>query len=90
MNLNTRLIDITLGDFLEFLDKRNNQHAHVVEKPKNYVHGISGIANLLGVSKTTVWKYRDKGWIEPAIKQDGRTIVCDADLALELFGNRNN
>jgi predicted site-specific integrase-resolvase len=50
------------------------------------VHGINGIATLLGVSKTMVHYYRKKGWIEPAIKQTGRKIICDAPLALELFG----
>jgi DNA-binding transcriptional MerR regulator len=52
------------------------------------VYGISGIAKLLGCSKTMVHEYRKKGWIEPAIKQYGRKIVCDARLALELFGKR--
>jgi hypothetical protein len=53
-----------------------------------YVYGIAGIAKLLGVSNTMVYEYRKQGWIEPAIKQNGRKIVCDAPLALELFGKR--
>jgi hypothetical protein len=54
----------------------------------NCVYGISGIAKLLGCSTTTVSKYRLQGWIEPAITQNGRKIICDAKLALELFDKR--
>jgi hypothetical protein len=90
-NLNTRVIDLTTGDLIDIIvDALRPKQA--AEKPskrdENIVHGISGIANLLGCSKTMVHEYRKKGWIEPEIKQTGRKIVCDSTLALELFGKR--
>lgn len=33
-------------------------------------------------------KIKSSGILDEAIKQRGRTIVIDSDLALELFGNR--
>jgi hypothetical protein len=89
-NLDTRLVDATLRDLVEILSQP------LQEVPKEctdytgdkYVHGNLGIANLLGCSKTMVWKHRKNGWIEPAIKQRGKKIICDAPLALELFGKK--
>ena len=91
VNANSRLIDVTVGQYTEYLlGVLNNLNTTIEEKPKNYVCGIAGIASLFGVSKTTVWKYRSDGWLEPAIKQNGRTIICDADMAMELFAKRSN
>jgi hypothetical protein len=90
MNANTRLIDVTIGDFLEFLKSQGALEPAVIEKPKNYVHRLSGIARLFGVSKRTVTTWRADGWIEPAIKQIGKNIICDADMAIELFAKRSN
>ncbi|MDR3272330.1 MAG: DUF3853 family protein [Flavobacteriaceae bacterium] len=78
-----------MGDLLEYITPSKQEFVKTLEyDEKKYVHGIDGIAELLGCSKTMVGKYRRDGWIEPAIKQMGRKIVCDAPLALELFGKR--
>jgi hypothetical protein len=53
-----------------------------------YVYGIAGIAELLGCSKVQVHEYRKQGWLEPAIRQYGRKVICDARLAMELFGKQ--
>ena len=90
-DLNTRIIDLTLGECLESIVDYLRHEQPVkpdFEHNDRYMYGIAGIAKLLGVSKTMVHEYRKKGWIEPAIKQTGRKIICDAPLALELFGKR--
>jgi len=89
-DLNTPVWQLTVGELLDFVkDSMKPAESHVTfEHKEKYVYGIPGIANLLGVSKTAVWVYRKQGWIEPAIRQVGRKIVCDAPLALELFGKR--
>ena len=52
---------------------------------KHYVYGIDGLAQLIGKSKNTAQRLKSSGIIDEAISQDGRTIVIDSDLALELI-----
>jgi hypothetical protein len=91
-DLNTPLWRMTAGEFLNFITdtmlSKQTEKTATFEHSDKYVYGIDGIAKLLGCSKTMVYEYRKQGWIEPAIKQYGRKIVCDAPLALELFGKR--
>jgi hypothetical protein len=87
MDEDKRVIDLTLGELMKHLRELMPLPAiTITEVPKKYVYGIKGIAELLHCSAATVHMYRRQGWIEPAIKQYGRRIVCDAELALELFG----
>jgi len=89
--LNTPVWQLTAGELIDFLVGSMSPEKNTkpdFEHSDKYVYGIAGIAKLLGVSNTMVHEYRNKGWIEPAIKQNGRKIVCDAPLALKLFGER--
>ncbi|GHT25214.1 hypothetical protein AGMMS4957_19620 [Bacteroidia bacterium] len=52
------------------------------------VFGYYGIARLLGCSKTMVGRHINDGWIKPAISQRGNKIICDAQIALELYNER--
>jgi hypothetical protein len=94
MNMNTPLEQLTVGEFLELLRQNIRPVEPEVEvKPDTddrYVYGIGGIARLLGCSKTQVHEYRLNKWIEPAIMQHGRKIICDRKLAIELFGKRKH
>jgi hypothetical protein len=87
-DLNTRIIDLTVGELLDFLREKEPPAQVIDYTGDRYVHGIAGIATLLGVSKTMVFKYRQEGWIEAAIRQHGRKIICDAEMALRLFGEK--
>jgi hypothetical protein len=42
---------------------------------------------LFNVSYVTACKLKD-GILQPAILQQGRKIMCDAELAIELFRNK--
>ena len=55
---------------------------------KRLVYGINGIAQLFGVSRTMANNIKRSGVINRALTQSGRTIITDADLALELWGQR--
>ena len=55
---------------------------------KKLVYGLQGLADLLHCTKRHASKIKSSGILNEAIKQRGRTIVIDSDLALELFGNR--
>lgn len=64
----------------------NNLVALQQQKPqKNFVYGIEGLAKLLHKSRNTAQRLKSSGIIDEAISQDGRTIVIDADRALELI-----
>ncbi|MDR3046542.1 MAG: DUF3853 family protein, partial [Bacteroidales bacterium] len=76
-DLNTPIWQLTIGEFLELQESARQPKQEVVSAPdEKFVYGIPGIAKLLVCSKTMVHEYRRQGWIEPAIKQIGRKIVC--------------
>lgn len=84
----TRIIDLTVGQLMDLIAKAQDP---VVEKApeltKRLVYGIAGIAQLFNCSMTTANRIKASGRINRAIMQNGRTIVVDADLALELYNN---
>lgn len=51
---------------------------------KRYVYGIAGIASLFNVSYVTASNLKN-GILKPAVFQQGRKIMCDAEMAIELF-----
>ena len=52
--------------------------------PKRYVHGVVGIKQLFNCSYPTAHKLKET-ILKPAVKQQGRVIIVDADLAIKLF-----
>ena len=58
-----------------------------LEKGKHYIYGVVGIERAFGVSHKTAQKLKD-GILKPAVKQRGRKIVTDLDLAMELFDEK--
>lgn len=86
----TRIIDLTVGQLMELLDKKQAP-AEIKEEPekaKRLVYGIAGIAQLFNCSMTTANRIKASGRIDAAITQHGRIIVVDADKALVLFNNK--
>lgn len=60
----------------------------MTDTSKKYVYGIGGIARLFGCSIPTANRIKQSGKIDKAITQIGRKIIVDADLALELAGQK--
>lgn len=90
---NTPLVMLTLGDLLDALKGEDATNTQPIKKEtpdscKRYVYGLRGIQGLFNVSHATAQKYKD-GILKDAVYQSGRTIVVDADKALELFNIRN-
>lgn len=86
----TRIIDLTVGQLMQLLDKKQAP-AEIKEEPekaKRLVYGIAGIAQLFNCSMTTANRIKASGRIDDAITQHGRIIVVDADKALVLFNNK--
>lgn len=91
--LSTPVWQLTAGELIELVAKHMQQQLPIHKNEQtsigdDVVYQYAGIAKLLNCSKTMVSKHRKAGWIEPAIRQRGRKIVCDAKLALELFGEQ--
>lgn len=86
---NTRIIDLTVGQLMELLESAKGQAIPVSPTPTNkrLVYGIAGIAQIFNCSMSTANRIKKSGRIDKAIKQAGRIIVVDAELALQLFNN---
>ena len=87
----TPVVLLTVGQLCDYLkshvDWLSNTQPESKETPRRYVYGIKGIMRLFGVSNVTAQRYK-RGIIREAVKQNGRIIVTDADLALQLFNER--
>jgi len=82
----TRLVDMTVGELKAVL--QSSMSVQKSDGQKKLVYGLQGLADLLHCTKRHASKIKSSGILDEAIKQRGRTIVIDSDLALELFGNR--
>ena len=76
--LSKQIGEMTGQEFLELMQA----------KQKQYVYGIEGIASLFNCSTPTANRIKASGKIDKAIKQIGRKIIVDAELALELAGGK--
>lgn len=88
----TPIAALTVADFKELLKSSLSSMSAQEKKdslPKRYVYGLHGIEQLFGVSHKTAQFYKDT-FLAPAVMQNGRKIVVDADLAMELFNQRKN
>lgn len=94
MDQNTRIIDLTVAQLAEVIDKAVEDSLNRRDQPTDYapryVHGIKGIADLLGVSERQARYIKSSGIISKAIMQQGRTIITDANKAIQLFGTRKH
>lgn len=92
INPDTRIIDLTLGDFLAAVEDRVKEvlagKPQADDKKKRYVYGLKGLAQLFGCSKTTASRIKTSGKIDKAITQIGALLIIEADLALELAGKQ--
>ena len=79
----TRLIDLTVGDLKDLIASLM-PHPEPI-KEKRYVYGYKGIAALFNCSLRAAQSLKQGGKIDKAITQDGRKIIVDANLALELL-----
>lgn len=85
---NTPIAMLTVGQLKDVLESVDKKEIEVKDKYKNYVYGLSGLANLFSCSIPTAARIKASGKIDAAIKQIGRKIIVDADLALDLAGRK--
>ena len=81
-----------MGDFIKStlaeLNEGKTQAEPETPPTGRLVYGIVGLERALGVSHKTAQKLKD-GVLKPAVKQRGRKIITDLDLALKLFDEKN-
>ena len=94
MTQDTRIIDLTVSQLAEIIDRAVEESLSRRQSSEDntarYVYGIKGIATLLGVSERQARNIKASGTISKAIRQQGRTIITDARLAMELFGGKRH
>lgn len=86
----TPLVMLTVAQFEELISKKTiekSDAASVTALPKRYVYGLKGICELFDCSHSKAQQLKDEV-IKEAVSQNGRKIVVDADLAIELFNER--
>ena len=89
------LYTLTVGEFFQmmedFIQKAADGGKDIpaeADKPTGrLVYGLAGIEELFHVSHKTAQYYKDHV-IQEAVRQNGRKIVTDVDLALKLFNQR--
>lgn len=79
MNRERKIADMTLGELLDAID----EHGRESRRPRT-VHGLRGIMELYGVSKSTAARIKKSGVLDDAIFQLGRVITIDVDKALAI------
>ena len=81
---------LTVGDFMELLNGREKkQDIQIQNNIKRYTYGLLGIRNLFNVSHATAQAYKNT-FLKPAVSQNGRKLVVDIDLAMELFNQKQS
>ena len=81
MTLDTKIADLTVGEFQELLRTALSPEAAGSE----YATGISGLAKALGVSYSTAKRLKASGVLDRAITQTGKVIITDVALARQLL-----
>ena len=93
IDMNKPISILTTAELMEILETVLRRCLNPTESedtlPKNRVYGIKGIEKLFSVSHKTAQQYKDT-FLKPAVMQNGRKIVVDADLAMKLFKEQQN
>lgn len=91
----TRIIDLTVGQ-LEDLTRTwvrsevASAKAGEDHQNKRHIHGLKGLAKLLGCSVTRACQINTSGVIEPALTRLGNLMIFDADMVLALLKEHND
>lgn len=83
----TPIWQLTIAEFRELIQEATNNKSQVLNTvyENEYVFGISGLAELMGTSKTTAQKIKSSGQLNKAITQVGRKIIINKKIALQIL-----
>lgn len=84
----TPLMTLTVSQFQALVAScfagNQEQEVQSQSKEKHYVYGLKGICDLFNCAHSTAQHLKDNV-ITEAVSQNGRKIVVDVELALQLF-----
>ena len=85
----TPIAALSVADFKSLVQEIQDERKTRGDKPaqttgRRFVYGLKGIQSLFHCSHLTAQRYKDT-FLAPAVMQQGRKIVIDADHAVELF-----
>ena len=92
INDSTPLAALTVGQFKELFGEGTTRTEGNTDKnqpepnEKRYLYSIKELASFLNVSYKTAWTLKDTV-LRPAVYQQGRVIMIDAEKVLELMSN---
>lgn len=86
INPNIRAVDLTAGDIYSIVEDvvAKMSAPPTISQSRTYVYGLQGIMDLFHCGKTKASKLK-QGKIRRACRQDGRTIIVDAEEAMRLM-----
>lgn len=84
INPHTPLWQLTVGEYKE-LNKEIFATLLGRRAEKKYEYGLTGLAKVLGCSRSKASKIKSTGILDDAIWQDKRTIVVDREKVLEIL-----
>lgn len=90
MDNNTRIIDLTVGQLVVLIQDTIRKEAVKHNEQDEFVEGLSGLAQVLGVSITTAQKIKNSGLLNDAIGQVGRKIIVNATKAKNIYISQTN
>lgn len=88
--LNTKIADLTVGEFQELLRSAftpGENNRIYPEDNREFATGVTGLAKALGVSYSTAKRLKASGVIDQAISQTGKVIITDVALARQLLSS---
>jgi len=83
MDTRTYIADLTVGELQQLI---HTTVAEALQQQPQWVAGMEGLCELFGCSPSTAKRIKASGVIRDAIRQQGRTFVTNAPLALRLYG----
>ena len=84
---NTPVWQLSVAELIELIDNQLNKTNDNDQKKteKQYLYGIAGISKLFNCSLATANRIKRSGVIDKAIRQVGKKIIIDAELAMQLI-----
>ncbi len=92
--MNKTLLSISVSEFIEAI-RIGMAESMCGEQPeennikKHYVYGLKGLCMLLGCSLSTAARIKKSGAIDAATSQQGKIVIFDADLVIDLLNVQN-
>lgn len=87
MDTERRLIDLTAGDLYALVRTAVSEITRQAHQQTTIVSGRKNIAATLGISVDKLDQLVRDGYLAGAVKQNGRTMICNIDKAFAAFGD---